>query len=260
MGYPTYSSKAERGIAMATIAAIFGTLVVNTLSNIFPPGGQNVGSIANTLLAGVLITPENYAFAIWGLIYVGLIAYGVYQLRPAQRRDPLIQRVDLLLLIACVAQIVWIFLFTLKFFSLSVIAMLAILLSLARAYWMLGIGQTRVSKRRRWMAHIPFSLYLAWISVATIVNVACALYASGWQGSGISYVGWTIIMMVVGGAIATYITYTSDDATFPLVYVWAYAAIGIRHVDIWPIWLTVLVILGVLLAGLFRQYRQQRLG
>ncbi|MEO0491633.1 MAG: tryptophan-rich sensory protein, partial [Cyanobacteria bacterium J06659_2] len=65
-------------LPLFTLVAILATLMVNTLSNFFPPGGQNVGEISNTVLSGVLITPANYAFAIWGLIYIGLIAYGVY--------------------------------------------------------------------------------------------------------------------------------------------------------------------------------------
>jgi hypothetical protein len=60
------SSRSGLGLAIATAIAIVATLVVNTLSNLYPPGGQNVGEIANTVLAGVLITPANYAFAIWG--------------------------------------------------------------------------------------------------------------------------------------------------------------------------------------------------
>jgi hypothetical protein len=129
-------------LAIATFLAILGTLVINTLSNIFPPGGENVGEIANTTLAGVLITPANYAFAIWGLIYVGLIAYGVYQLRPAQRQDPDIQTVNRWLIVACVAQMLWIGLFTLKYFTLSIPAMLVILGSLIACYQALNSWPT----------------------------------------------------------------------------------------------------------------------
>lgn len=39
-------------LPIATFIAILGTLAINTLSNIFPPGGENVGEIANTTLAG----------------------------------------------------------------------------------------------------------------------------------------------------------------------------------------------------------------
>ncbi len=142
-------------LAIATPIAIVGTLVINTLSNFYPPGGQNVGEIANTALAGVLITPANYAFAIWGVIYLGLIAYGIYQIKPASQGDPIIRPVDWLLIIACIAQIIWIFLFTLQYFTLSIVAMLAILLPLMGAYGVLRMD--RVDRKRRWFAVYPFS-------------------------------------------------------------------------------------------------------
>jgi len=221
------------GLAIATLIAIIGTLAINTLSNIYPPGGQNVGEIANTILSGVLITPANYAFAIWGLIYLGLIAYGIYQLGPNQRRDPIIRPVNRLLIIACIAQIAWIYLFTLQYFSGSILAMLGILLSLIGAYGILRMD--RVDRRRRWFAIYPFSIYLAWISVATIVNVASALYVADWQG-GLSSITWTVIMILVSAVIALIVIFTRQDIPFTLVYVWAYGAIAVRHTDTWPIW------------------------
>ena len=145
------------------------------------PGGQNVGQIANTTLAGVLITPANYAFAIWGLIYLGLIAYGIYQIYPSQRRQRRLQRVNKLLILACMAQVIWIFLFTLRQFGWSVLAIVTILLCLIGIYRTLRSRQLKPLRRERWLCQIPFSIYLAWIGVATIVNVASALYAWGWK-------------------------------------------------------------------------------
>lgn len=219
-----------RGIVLplVTLLAILATLSVNALSNFFPIQGLNIGEVANTILQGVQITPANYAFAIWGLIYLGLIAYGIYQLLPAQRHNSTIQRVDLLLIIACLAQIAWVYLFTLQMFWLSVIAMLAILLPLIGAYLQLGIGK-RVSREFKWLVHVPFSIYLGWISVATIVNVASALYVSGWDGWGISAVSWTVIMLLIGAAIASIIAIQRADIAFTLVFIWAYVAIAVRH-------------------------------
>jgi len=234
-------------LAIATLVAIIGTLVINTLSNFYPPGGQNVGEIANTILSGVLITPANYAFAIWGLIYLGLIAYGIYQLGSEQRRDPIIRPVNRLLIIACIAQIIWIFLFTLQYFTWSILAMLGILLPLIGAYGVLRMD--RADRRRRWCAIYPFSIYLAWISVATIVNVASALYDAGWRG-GLSSVTWTVIMILVGAVIALLVIFTQQDIPFTLVYVWAYVAIAVRHADTWPILVTAIATSLVLLAVL----------
>lgn len=218
-------------LSAATLLAILGTLTVNVLSNLYPLRGANIGEISNTLLRGVQITPADYAFAIWGLIYLGLIAYGIYQLRPTQRQNPTIQQVNGLLIVACLAQMVWVTLFTLRLFWPSVIAMLAILLPLIGAYLRLGIGHGRASRERKWLAHIPFSIYLGWISVATIVNVASALYTSGWQGGGISPSTWTAIMIIVAAAIGAVVAVRCTDWAFTLVLIWAFVAIALRHLD-----------------------------
>jgi len=248
METPQQKTSSGLGLAIATLAAILGTLLVNTLSNFFPPGGQNVGEIANTVLDGVMITPANYAFAIWGLIYVGLIAYGIYQLGPSQRRDASIQQASGSLIVACVSQMVWIFLFTLQYFAASVFAMLGILLPLIGAYVTLGVGQRAANRQRRWYAHYPFSVYLGWISVATVVNVAAPLYVTGWGGFGISIVNWTAGLIVVTAAIAALMILTRQDMPFTLVFLWAYGAIAVRNADVPTVWMTALVV-SVLLLG-----------
>ncbi|MGF1491423.1 MAG: TspO/MBR family protein [Microcoleaceae cyanobacterium] len=245
------------GLAIASFAAIISTLLVNTLSNFFPPGGQNVGEIANTVLSGVLITPANYAFAIWGLIYLGLIAYGIYQLGPNQRRSKTIQRVNWLLIVACIAQMIWIFLFTLKSFALSVGAMLVILLSLIGAYLALQADRSAVNRQRRWFAQYPFSIYLAWISVATVVNVASFLYVAEWNGFGLDGNVWTAVMIFVSAVIAGLVVLTRQDFPFALVFVWAYGAIAVRHSDVSLIWGSA-VVAGVALLGLLGIRQIQR--
>ncbi|MFM7470476.1 MAG: tryptophan-rich sensory protein [Nodosilinea sp.] len=217
------------GLAIATLGAITATLVVNTLSNIYPPGGQNVGQIANTTLAGVLITPANYAFAIWGLIYLGLIAYGIYQIYPSQRRQRRLQRVNKLLIMACMAQVIWIFLFTLRQFGWSVLAIVTILLCLIGIYRTLRSRQLKPLRRERWLCQIPFSIYLAWIGVATIVNVASALYAWGWRGWGLPPLVWTLAMLTVATLLALLVIWQRQDSAFTLVFVWAFTAIAVRQ-------------------------------
>jgi hypothetical protein len=141
----------------------------------------------------------------------------------------MIRRVNLLLIVACLAQIAWIYLFTLRLFAVSVLAMLIILLSLIGAYLQLEIGKTSASRDRRWMAQIPFSIYLSWISVATIVNIASALYAAGWNGWGIGDTSWTVIMLIVGAVLGAIVAFKRADIAFTLVFVWAYVAIAVRQ-------------------------------
>ncbi len=243
-----------------TLIAILATLAVNALSNFFPPRGLNIGEVSNTILGGVLITPASYAFSIWGLIYLGLIAFGIYQLLPGQRRDELLRRADYYLIVACLAQIAWVYLFLTQQFWLSVVAMGVILGALIGAYLALGVSVERVSRQGRWFAHIPFSIYLGWISVASIVNVASALYISEWGGWGVAPAAWTVVMLVVGVVLAAIVVLQRADVAYGLVFVWAYGAIAVRQSDIPSIWITAAIgaVILVLLA-VFSRIRSRRL-
>jgi hypothetical protein len=220
---------ADRLRQITTLAAILGSIAINTFSNKFPPNGVNIGTLSNTLFNDVQILSANYAFAIWGLIYIGLIAFGIYQLQPAQRRSPRLRRCGYLLVLACLAQCAWIYLFLARLFPLSTIAMLGILVPLMVMYQRLGIGQQHVSRQMLWLVDIPISIYLGWISVATIVNVAIALYSLNWNGWGIASPVWTVLVMMVSATIALLMLIQRRDRAYALVIVWALIAIAIRQ-------------------------------
>jgi len=248
--------KAQSGTIapLLTLLSIIAAFGINVWSNINPMGGRSIGAIANTTFAGVMITPANYAFMIWGLIYLGLMVFGVYQLLPrwgdlptaGLRQRPHLNPVRYGIIISSVAQISWVFLFLGQFFWGSMVAMVVILIALIWSY-----GQRRQqpnpTARERWCVDRPLSLYLGWIAVATIVNGATALYSSGWTELGLGATAWTGIMMAIatglGGAIALYYR----DAIFPGVFIWALVAIALRHSENLP--LVIVAMLGVVGLG-----------
>ncbi|MEW6496966.1 MAG: tryptophan-rich sensory protein [Cyanobacteriota bacterium] len=217
---------------LLTLSAILAAFGINVLANVAPINGLTIGEISNTFFQEVLITPANYAFAIWGLIYLGLISFGIYQVLPAQRQNSSVRRISYLLVMASLAQIAWVILFQYRLFTLSLVAMLFILLPLIGSYLRLRIRNERVSRQEKWFVYIPLSIYLAWISVATIVNVALALYSLGWKGGGISPDVWTAIALIAGAAIAATVSIQQADIAFVLVIVWAYIAIAVRQANL----------------------------
>lgn len=216
---------------MATLAAITIAFAVNIVSNIFPPNGITIGEVSNTLFRNVLLIPANYAFAIWGLIYLLLFVFGVYQVLPSQQQQPDLRKIGYLIVIASLAQSIWVYLFLWRQFALSLVAMLFILLPLIAAYLKIEIGVNSVSRIQKWCIHIPISIYLGWISVATIVNVACALYSQGWNGWGISAQIWTAILLLVAAVIAAVVIVQRQDIGYPGVTVWALIAIAVKNWD-----------------------------
>jgi hypothetical protein len=213
------------------LAAIISSIVINTLSNFFPPDGVDMATLSDRLFPSVQILPANYAFAIWAPIYLGLIAFGIYQVQPTQCHNSNLQRGGYLLVFACIAQCAWIYLFLARLFPLSVVAMLGILVPLIILYQRLEIGQKHVSPTEQWFIQIPISIYLGWITVATVVNASLALYSINWDGWGITPAIWAVIMIIVATAIGTQVTIKHHDTAYLLVIVWALIAIGIRHLD-----------------------------
>jgi hypothetical protein len=214
---------------VCTLAAILAAFGFNVQSNIAPISGASIGEISNTQFRDVLITPANYAFAIWGLIYLGLFGFGFYQMQTAQRTHPTLRRSSDGLTIASLAQIVWVLLFQMRFFVASGGAMVVILLALIYSDRSLkSADKTQRSLPKLWV-DFPISIYLGWISVATIVNVAIALTAIGWQGGGISPSIWTAILIIVATGLGAIVCAKHQDFAFTAVTIWALVAIAVRH-------------------------------
>ncbi|MEL7243889.1 MAG: tryptophan-rich sensory protein [Cyanobacteria bacterium J06573_2] len=244
-----------------TLAAVVLAFIVNVLSNIFPLNGLTIGGISNTLFGDVLIVPANYAFAIWGLIYIGLFAFAIYQVLPSQRENPNLRKAGYLLTIASIAQCVWVYLFLSRYFAASVVAMLWILIPLIIVYLRLGIGVRPASRGEKWFIRYPIGIYLGWISVATIVNIASALFINNWNGFGISPENWTAIMVIIATFIATLSLVQRQDFTYSGVTVWALIAIAIKQWENANSNLKVVALSGVAILvaiGLFSQFNSRR--
>lgn len=257
---PESNSKSKNIIRqVVTLAAVILAFIINVLSNIFPLNGLTIGGVSNTLFKDVLIVPANYAFAIWGLIYIGLFAFAIYQVLPSQRENPNLRKTGYLLTIASVAQCVWVYLFLSRYFAASVIAMLWILIPLIIMYLRLGIGVTHASRGERWFIRYPIGIYLGWISVATIVNIASALFINDWNGFGISPENWTAIMVIIATFIATLSLTQRQDFTYSGVTVWALIAIAIKQWENSNLKIVALSGVAILIAiALFSQFTSRR--
>ena len=211
---------------IAVIVAVVAVIVVNVLANALPINGQNTGEISDRFQ--VLFVPAGYVFAIWGLIYIGLIAYAVFQALPAQRDNPRLRSIFWPVIVGSIANIVWIFLWHYDRLALTVVAMLVLLASLIVVYLRLGIQKTPVSRAERWAVHVPFSIYLGWITVATIANVTNLLWFAGWNGFGLSAQTWFLIMLAAAIIIAAAMALTRHDVAYLLVLVWAVVGIAVK--------------------------------
>ena len=209
------------------LAAMLAALVVNILSNALPLNGLNTGDISDRFK--VYFVPAGYVFSIWGVIYIGWIAFVVYQLLPAHKETPRLRRLGYWFALSCVFNAAWLFCWHYEQFGLSVVVMLALLATLIISTLRLNVARTPVTAAQRWCVDIPFGLYLGWVSVATIANITSYLYFIGWSGFGIAPEMWAVIMLVVASLLGLIVALTRRDAAFLLVFVWAFAGIAAKQ-------------------------------
>ena len=212
---------------VVVVLAVVATIGVNGLANALPLNGLTTGEISDRFR--VYFVPAGYVFSIWGLIYVGLILFAGYQALPAQRNNPRLERIGYLFALSCGANGAWLFLWHYEQFPLTLIAMFSLLGLLIAIYLRLGIRRAAVSAGERWLVHLPFSIYLGWVSVATIANVTSTLDYLKWGGWGIAPELWAVIMLIVGVGIALAMSLTRGDVAYVLVLIWAYIGILIKH-------------------------------
>ena len=232
-------------VLIATIA----TIAFNGISQTLPIGGRTSADISNTYTT--YFTPANYAFAIWGVIYLLLLAYSIYQALPSQRENPNARRIGWLYMLSCVLNCLWITLFQYDQILISLIVIVGFLLSLMGIYVRLNVGITSVSTADRWLLHLPFSVYLGWLSVATIANVAVLGVAQNWGDLfGIAAPTWAAIMLAIATVVGLLMAITRRDVGYVAVFVWAFVAIIGKQSATPVVTTTALVAVIVLLVGL----------
>jgi len=176
-----------------------------------------------------LITPAGYVFSIWGIIYVLLGVFVVFQALPSQKGKDYQGRVGWLFVLSSLLNIAWLFLWQFEYLSLSVVLMFLLLATLIAIYLRLNVGKSTVSLREKLAIHVPFSVYLGWITIASIADVAVTLVSVGWDGFGIGQETWAALIIIIALVIALLVIVTRKDVAYGLVIVWASVGIAVKQ-------------------------------
>ena len=202
------------------------TITVNGLANALPINGMNTGEISDSF--DVYFVPAGYVFAIWGIIYIGMILFAIYQASPKQTENPRLARVGWWVVAGNLANAAWIFLWHYQIFGWTMVVMLALLATLLFAYEGLRQNNETASRAEFWLASVPYSIYLGWISVATIANVSDVLYYYNWNQFGISAEIWMVIILAVVAALAWLMSIRRQDVAYLAVLIWAIFGITVK--------------------------------
>lgn len=236
------------------ISGLVMTLTVNGLGNGLPINGMTTAEVTEGLR--VLFVPAAYVFSVWSAIYSFQLAYIVYQALPSQKTNPLHRRIAPWYLLISAANTTWIFLWHYQLFGLSNFAMIALLLGLIMLYRITRVGGSVPSRAQFWLVRVPFSLYLAWITVATVANVTQWLAWIDWGRLGLSEVIWAVALLVIAAGIELFMVLRFRDIAYVCVILWAFVGIVIRQSDTVPVAATAGVMAAVILAALIYSRRQ----
>jgi len=221
-------------LSILNLLGFLGTVVVNALANILPINNITTGALSD--LYPNLFVPAGLTFAIWGLIYVLLGIFVIYPLIPRVRRDPqkveFVQRIGPLFFLSCLANIGWIFAWHYQILPLSLIFMLILLGCLLVIYLRLNVGKSETTRAEKYFVHVPFSVYVGWITIATIANVTALLVNINWNTWGLGEQFWAVAVIVVGIAIALSALFTRKDIYYSLVVDWALLGILLKRLSV----------------------------
>ncbi len=235
-------------VPLATILTIAG----NGYANYARLNGFATGQISDNYPN--FFVPAGYVFAIWGIIYLALVAYSIWQALPAQLQNPRLQAIVPAYFVACVANVVWLVSFHFLQFGLALVLMLVLLFSLITIYLRLR-RDGAVATSERAFARVPFSIYLGWVTVATIANVTQLMVSINWDGFGIAQETWAALMIGAAVIVALLMAITRRDAAYLLVLVWAIVGIGVKQAAVpsvsTPAWIAVVLIALFAVASLF---------
>lgn len=232
---------------IANLLSVILALTVNILASALPLNGQNTGEISDRFQ--VYFVPAGYVFSIWGIIYLGWIAFTVFQFQPAQKQSPRLRRLGYLFALSNLANAAWLFCWHYNLFGLSVLVMLTLLGLLIASYLRLNVNRSPASPVEYWSVDVLFSVYLGWITVATVANITDWLYFVGWDGFGISDQVWAVIMLAVASLLGLAMSITRRDVGYLAVLIWAFIGIAVKQTSV-PVVVTSAWIAAALMTGL----------
>ncbi|MFC2052468.1 hypothetical protein ACFLT4_07050 [Chloroflexota bacterium] len=218
-------------LSILNLIGFLGTVVVNGLANALPLNNKTTGELSDQYPN--LFVPAGLTFSIWGVIYILLAIFVIYGLiisiKNNTQKTAFIENTGILFFISSLTNIGWIFAWHYEILPLSLVLMLVILGSLITIYLRLRIGKSDSSSSGKYLVHLPFSVYLGWITIATIANVTAVLVDINWNTFGLGEQFWAVAVIIVGIAIALSVLFTRKDIFYCLVVDWALLGILLKR-------------------------------
>jgi hypothetical protein len=195
-------------------------------------GGLQTGDVSD--LYSNLFTPAGFTFSIWSLIYLllGLFilrTFKVIEPKKPQLKNKEMNQLVVLFTLTSILNATWLVMWQYQLMTLSTFVMICLLITLIKINNLLH--KQKMSLGEYTLVRVPFSVYLGWISVATIANITVWLVSWNWDGFGLADPTWMVIVLILGALIALVMGYARRDPAYVAVFVWAYFGILYKHMS-----------------------------
>ncbi|MFH1031804.1 MAG: tryptophan-rich sensory protein [Chloroflexota bacterium] len=217
-------------LAVLNVVGFLGTVVINGLANALPINNRTTGSLSDQYPN--LFVPAALTFSIWGVIYILLAIFVVYSVVSALKNETeqsFLDKVGVWFFVTCIANIGWIFAWHYEIIPVSMVLMLVLLGCLIPIYLRLSVGKSDSGAKEKYLVHLPFSVYLGWITIATIANATALLVDVNWNRFGLGEQFWTAAVIIAGLLITLAILFQRKDIFYALVVDWAFLGILIKR-------------------------------
>jgi hypothetical protein len=227
------SQKVSKALKWFILIALIAMLTVNALSSALPINGVTPKEVSDRYPN--LFVPAPLTFAIWGVIYILVVAYTLYLFGLFRRKGEalnatLLKRTGIVFIITSVLNLSWVIAWHYGLLTVSFLLLVLFLIALIDMRLIIR-AQEPLSVKEKWFVRLPFSVYFGWVTVATIAGATALLVGNGFGGLGLSEAAWTVIILLVGGAIGIATALRFRDVPYLLVFIWAYANILTNHLS-----------------------------
>lgn len=219
---PTNTNSGDRLRSVLVTIATIGTIVLNGLTGVGKVNGVTPEMISDKY--PTVMTPAGWGFSIWLLIFIGLLAFSVYQMLPANLER--FRRVRLFYIISCVLNCAWIFFFPREQIGVCLLIIVALLFTLIT---ILNEFRRSGDQTGSFLTKTVFGLYTGWVTAVMLVNLAIFLK---YVGVGFSATVWNVLgvcLLLLAAGFAVIVRFKLGNYLYPLAIAWAATAIAIKQ-------------------------------
>ncbi len=240
-------SASTRTLQSLNIIGFVIMLTFNFLANYLPINGKSTGELSDKYPN--LFVPSGATFSIWGIIYILLLIFTIYQASTlfsskVSRVNTIVQKIGIWYFVSSLFNASWILVWHYELVPVSVAVMLLILFSLIMVNFAIYNGSANLSLWERFVTKAPFGVYLGWICVATIANMTSWLTGIGWDG-GFEQDTWAVLLIITGALIALGAASRLHNGYLALAVVWAFGGIISKRLDQQQVYYSIVLIAGL---------------